>query len=98
MSMFTCVYTSTLGQLLIEEDINGNKIFENDIVEAHYVCETFGVPKECEDTGIIKMGTYKMYIQKKEDWPLKLYLRESEDLVKLKVIGNKFDNPELLAD
>lgn len=69
-------------------DYNVDKIWENDVV------------KDCDgDFGIVNYGTNNravsiIYYKKKTDWIL--LDRKSIKLLEIKVIGNTFDNSELL--
>lgn len=87
----------TLCQFTGLTDKNGNKIWENDIVHYHGIHD---------DIGVIRYGEYSDNTQKHHigfytDWKdfgymfrqdLGFWVRERE----IEVIGNVFDNPELL--
>ena len=92
------VDSDTICQYTGLTDKNGNKIWENDIVKYH-----FG-----EKYAPIKYGTYQNCFDSRTashvgffvDWPDDDYLRKDfgywTDMVKTEIVGNIFDNPELL--
>ena len=84
-------------------DKNGEKIYENDIVEITYLIEIKNstISKEynekSEFIGVVKSdllsGFYIQYICDNSNVPFKRVLELGADL---EIVGNIFDNPELL--
>lgn len=75
----------TLCQYIGLKDKNGNRIWENDIVSGYF--------NHKKITGFIKYGSNAVYYIEREG-SYGIHLDNSEDW--LEVIGNIFDNPELL--
>ena len=78
------------------KDSHGNEIFEGDIIEA--VFELFdGELKNIMDAGVVVFKDYGFRVQTFEDHyePLHEWAQLSEEL---KVIGNIYENPELLPE
>lgn len=81
-------------------DKNGRKIWENDIVKYHFGDDVapirFGVYQSCFDS--IQTGHVGFYV----DWDSKKALRKDlgywVNMIDCNVIGNVFDNPELLKE
>ena len=90
----------TLCQYTGLTDKNGNKIWENDIIKYHFGEQTapikYGIYQSCFD--FTKTQHCGFYV----DWDYKKNLRKDLgywiNMVDVKVIGNIFDNPELLED
>lgn len=77
--------SETLCQFTGSNDKNGNRIWENDIVSGYF--------NHKKITGFIKYGSNAVYYIEREG-SYGIHLDNSEDW--LEVIGNIFDNPELL--
>lgn len=78
------------------KDSHGNEIYEGDIIEA--VFELFeGGLKNVMDAGFVVFKDYAFQVQTFEDHlePLHEWAQLSEEL---KVIGNIYENPELLPE
>lgn len=84
-------------------DINGKEIYENDIVKITYLIEIKNstIKKESNEKsefiGVVKndllSGFYIQYICDNSSVPFKRVLELGADL---EIVGNIFDNPELL--
>lgn len=95
------VHETTICQCTGLKDKNGNLIWENDIVKKHFYSiydscvnseEYIGVvkPKDCAWVVDSFRGEYKCAV------PIFEAMTYSEDVKYFEVIGNIFDNPELL--
>lgn len=92
------VDSSTICQYTGLTDKNGRKIWENDIVKYHFGDDVapirFGVYQSCFDSTIT--GHVGFYV----DWSAKIAHRKDlgywVNMIDCNVIGNIFDNPELL--
>lgn len=102
------VFEQTIGQFTGLYDKNGKEIYENDIVKAKYIEKRdFGAIKydnEMEFNELV-VWKYQAFQLEIDNCGIKMYrhLNFYEDLnnIKLKeleVIGNIFDNPELLGE
>lgn len=99
---FDCYHIdkSTLCQFTGLCDKNGRKIWENDIVKYHFGDDVapirFGVYQSCFDS--TQTGHVGFYV----DWNEKISLRKDlgywVNMIDCNVIGNVFDNPELLKE
>lgn len=81
------------------KDKDGNKIFENDIVESYIKYDDF---REKREKGILRYtyGMYEIQVEEHDGKPVYSDFMESVAFsgcpFKIKVLGNIFDNPELL--
>lgn len=85
----------TIGQFTGLHDKNGNEIYEGDIVQMNI--ERGDIL--CVVTWNLEVGEWDLNLvgcMIEGVRPLGLWLRDSSCMIK--VIGNKFDNPELLVD
>ena len=95
------VDTETVGQFTGLTDKNGAKIFEGDVVRMHYFFEnfdtvTFGVFED-ETEIVCKLSITPLGVvfeSANMSGYLRDYLEEPEE--ELEVVGNIYDNPELL--
>lgn len=98
VTMYAYIDESTICQYTGLTDKNGRKIWENDIVKYHFGDDVapirFGEYQSCFDS--IKAGHIGFYV----DWDSKKALRKDlgywVNMIDCNVIGNVFDNPELL--
>lgn len=96
---FESVDESTICQYTGLTDKNGRKIWENDIVKYHFGDDVapirFGKYQSCFDS--VNTGHVGFYV----DWDSKKAIRKDLDywvnMIDCNVIGNVFDNPELLG-
>lgn len=91
----------TVGQYVWEKDRNEKKIYTGDIVKMHYFFEDYdsvtlgAFENESEIVGVVgidKLGVYTEDKDGKHYWHD--YLQEPSE--ELEVIGNAYDNPEML--
>lgn len=93
--------TDTICQYTGLFDKNGNKIWENDVVKKHFYTDYDACANSEEYTGVVKFidcawvidsfrGKYKCVR------PIFEAIAYSKDVEYFEVIGNIFDNPELL--
>ena len=78
------------------KDSHGNEVYEGDIIEAVFELLDDEL-KTVMDAGVVVFKDYGFQVQTFEDHyePLHEWAQLSEEL---KVIGNRFENPELLED
>lgn len=80
------VYTDTLGQYTGLTDINEKKIFEGDIVQNIIT----------KETAIVRWYTEHSAFMLYDKNNNKVYFLYDNDFNKIEIIGNIYDNPELL--
>ena len=80
------VYTDTLGQYTGLTDMNGKKIFEGDIVQNIIT----------KETAIVRWYTEHSAFMLYDKNNNKVYFLYDNDFNKIEIIGNIYDNPELL--
>ena len=88
------VFAETVGQYTGELDKNGTKIFEGDIVDVKYNIDYVGVAKE--RIGMFRVVFHNGCFMKAKIEGCGLYHFISTD--EHTVIGNIYDNPELLKE
>lgn len=102
------VFPETIGQYTGLTDKNGKKIFEGDIIKAYFQPQNFKNPPYAIGSVIFENGTFKVVVHiSKNSIEYKVF--EKEDIAAysiehnfldryyvLEVIGNIYDNPELL--
>lgn len=96
---FMLVDESTICQYTGLTDNNGNKIWENDIVKYHFGEEVapirFGEYQSCFDSA--KTAHIGFYVDWNNNKALRKDLGYWVNMIDCNVIGNIFDNPELLG-
>lgn len=101
----TDVAPDTVGQYTGLTDFNGKKIFEGDVIRAHYANVP---PEKCEDVeqvvfrngrfcGLYARGTMKMWAALPDGIP-HLSSDKSVWMDWCEVIGNIYDNPDLMKE
>ena len=80
------VYTDTLGQYTGLTDMNGKKIFEGDIVQNIIT----------KETAIVRWYTEHSAFMLYDKNNNKVYFLYDNDFNNIEIIGNIYDNPELL--
>ena len=102
LGRFMEVVPSTVCQYTGLTDKNGKKIFEGDIV--HYLCShvvalvKFGEYKDIDADNKKSFGYYVQYREDEKTITENMDLSESDKEYGCEVIGNIYDNPELLED
>lgn len=90
------VMRKTVGQYVGIKDKNGKKVYEGDIVYCSYCnCEViFGVYGACDykTVGFFMKGNEALFTDEEDNFVYWGF----EDGDKIEVLGNVFDNPELL--
>lgn len=84
------VRKTTICEYSNQNDIDGVPIYENDIVAFPFEGETA--------LAFVKMsdGAYRLFEKLNQKWSTDILDRESIEILKYKVIGNIFDDKELL--
>ena len=83
------VYMNTIGQYIGHDDIHRNKIFEGDVVKVHDLMP--GISDESRDfEGVVYYRNGSFFIENQYE----LHYRWMD--YQVEVLGNKYDNPELL--
>lgn len=95
------VDTNTICQYTGLTDKNGNKIWENDVVKKHFYTDYDAYANSEEYVGIVKFTDCAWVIDTKRNEyvctrPIFESMAYSKDVDYFEVIGNIFDNPELL--
>lgn len=87
---------STVGQYTGLKDKNGKEIYEGDILRHKWNC---GYNKWLETISIVKWhkGAFVVDDKKRADWLLSLHAC-ADNWAEVEVIGNRWDNPELLKE
>ena len=92
---------STICQCTGLKDKNGKLIWENDIVKKHFYTDYDNYANSEEYIGFVKYEDCAWVIKTKRDngictRPIIESMAYSDDIKHFEVIGNRFDNPELL--
>lgn len=91
------VISETVGQFTGLTDKNGKPIYEGDIVHAVYKSNYIGVPDKCFGDGVVEYrGSYYENASYRMNMIGEPGYRIFSSSLKIRVIGNVFDNPELL--
>lgn len=88
------INTDTIGQYTGLKDKNGNEIYEGDIVKAPYLDPIFGDVVNNMFVNIV-VGYNKGSFVLEYDGNLRVYISDLYD--NIEIIGNIYDNPELLT-
>nr|DAI08569.1 MAG TPA: YopX protein [Caudoviricetes sp.] len=107
-SIPTLVVPETIGQYTGLTDKNGKKIFEGDIIKAHFRPQNFKNSPYAIGSVVFENGTFKVVVHVSKN-SIEYKVFEKEDIIAysiehnflgrgyvLEVIGNNHDNPELL--
>ena len=92
---------NTICQYTGLTDKNGKKIWENDIVKKHFYTDYDAYANSEEYVGFVKYEYFAYVIKSTKGklmrtFPIIVAIAESEDVKHFEVIGNIFDNSELL--
>lgn len=91
----TPIDTNTIGQFTGICDYNGTEIFEGDIVKCCYMIPTWGWSEHAEEKEKEVIGVVKY---RRGDFCIGEYPMVSFHDSEMEVIGNMYDNPELLKN
>lgn len=104
------IVPQTFGQYTGLTDKNGKKIFEGDIIKAHFRPQNFKNSPYAIGSVIFENGTFKVVVHVSKN-SIEYKVFEKEDIIAysiehnflgrgyaLEVIGNIYDNPELLKE
>jgi hypothetical protein len=89
------VKPDTLGQYTGLTDKNNVKIFEGDIVRRHSI--VLGKEVICNFVVVFEDSAWRCKYRD-EDRPIFIMTQEYVEMRSIEVIGNRWDNPELLED
>lgn len=97
------VDTSTICQYTGLTDKNGQKIFENDVVKKHFYTDYDNYANSEEYIGFVKYEDCAWVIETKANnrictIPIIEAMAYSKDIEHFEVIGNIFENPELINE
>ncbi len=93
------VYTDTICQYTGLTDKNGKKIFEGDIVKKEFYTDYDAYMNSKEYIGVVKYEDCAWVTKSKDcTYPIFMGLSESQDAEHYIVIGNVFDNADLLKE
>ena len=92
------IKTSTIGQLTGFHDRNGKEIYEGDIIDVHIPCNSIG--KEEHRTRVVVWNEKyaRFEFQDKRGNCIADSVGAKYNVVYYEVVGNVFDNPELLEE
>ena len=94
---------NTICQYTGLTDKNGNKIWENDVVKKHFYTDYDACANSDEYVGFVKYEDFAWVIKSPKGklirtFPIIEAIAYSQDVKFFEVIGNIFDNPELLKE
>ena len=97
------VDTDTICQYTGLTDKNGKKIWENDVVKKHFYTDYDACANSEEYIGAVKFTDYAWIIETVRGKylctrPIFESMAYSEDVKHFEVLGNIFDNPELIGE
>ena len=99
------IQINTLGQYTGLKDKNGTKIFEGDIIRMHYFFQnydpsTFGAfEDEANMVGVVKCELLDgFYVETLDDHSIGYLQWVQEPSEELEILGNIYDNPELVKE
>lgn len=86
------VFSKTVCRCTEKNDIDDNKIFEGDVIRG-----SFGIPPVSVDA-VVEYKNTSFMIETPSCNPKSCTVEEAVKYLNAYVVGNKFDNPELLED